>query len=482
MEQAHLNPAYLPEGTRVGPWRLLHLLGRGNFGTVYRAEGVEPEVSGLVAALKLAQAPNDERFAREAWLLSHVHHPCVPRFLGHGHWQSPSGLLHPYVAMELLDGLPLYEWARASCPTSRQVLRLFAGLARALEATHAAGGVHRDVKGGNVLVRAKDGRAFLVDFGSCHHQGASTLTWHPFPPGTLAYRPPEAFAHSLYLLKARGPLLPYSPKPADDVFALGVTAWRLVTGSYPPSPEPLDPEAHVWAPDGPGPRPAHELNVRCSSELSAVISRMLSVQPQARSSAGELAEALERAASRAGPEADVPLHLQEARQPEARHDSPPEPATQGPHRRGWSPLAAASLSAALAVGAIQAANNHGCKASTTEQAMAERAERDAGSVGLGDSVLTAPVAPAHVPSGWSRIALDIPAKPFPGQTRPDANGQCSGSRQASINGGCWYRLGNAEKGCPKDLYVYKDECYAPVYPPPRPATSSPTDAADGGAR
>jgi serine/threonine protein kinase len=85
MEQAHLNPAYLPSGTRVGPWRLVHLLGRGTFGAVYRAEGVAPETSGLVAALKLAQAPNDERFGREATLLSRLHHPCVPRLLDQGH-------------------------------------------------------------------------------------------------------------------------------------------------------------------------------------------------------------------------------------------------------------------------------------------------------------------------------------------------------------------------------------------------------------
>ncbi|HZI14447.1 MAG TPA: protein kinase, partial [Myxococcus sp.] len=196
MHHFPLNPAYLPPGTLVGPWRLVDLRGRGTYGAVYLAEGVEPQASGR-AALKLALVPGDERFAREAGLLSRLHHPSIPRFLGQGHWQSPSGLLHPYVAMELIEGIPLYEWARVSAPTSRQVLQLLAGLARALEATHAAEGVHRDVKGGNVLVRLEDGRAFLVDFGSSHYRGAATLTWQAFPPGTPAYRAPEAFGHSL---------------------------------------------------------------------------------------------------------------------------------------------------------------------------------------------------------------------------------------------------------------------------------------------
>ncbi|HZI11940.1 MAG TPA: serine/threonine-protein kinase, partial [Myxococcus sp.] len=281
MEQA-LNPASLPPGTRVGPWRLAHLLGRGAFGTVYRAERVGRKFLSP-AALKLAHAPNDERFLREAELLSRLRHPCIPRVLGHGQWQSPSGLLHPFVAMERVEGLPLYDWARATHPSSRQVLQLFAGLVRALEAVHTAGGVHRDVKGGNILVRRKDGRGFLVDFGSCDYEGASPLTWNPLPPGTLSYRAPEALAHSHHLLTDRGPLTSYSPRPADDLFALGVTAWRLVVGTYPPTYPPLETQAGPL--DEPGPRPAQELNIRCSQELSALISRMLSVRPEARGTA-----------------------------------------------------------------------------------------------------------------------------------------------------------------------------------------------------
>jgi serine/threonine-protein kinase len=430
---------------------------------------VGPAASGP-AALKLAHAPHDERFAREVELLSRLRHPCIPRLLGHGHWESPSGLHHPFVAMEVVEGLPLYEWARASCPTSRQVLQLLAGLARALEAVHAAGGVHRDVKGANVLVRTRDARGFLVDFGSCSYQGASPLTWHPFPPGTLAYRPPEAFTHSLYLLKAGGPLLPYSPKPADDVFALGISAWRLVTGTYPPSPQPLDAQAHVWAPDGPGPRPAHELNARCGPDLSALISRMLSVRPEARGTAGELAQALEEAARRDGPRADVPLFHQEAPR------DPPD--SRSGHLGGRSPLTAVSLSAALAFAVFWVATRSPGQASTT----AHGGDPDAGTVSLGDAALTEPIAARQATSTWSPMGLVLPLKPLPGQVRPDVSGRCPSRHQVPINGGCWKKTAEASEDCDDSSYVYKGACYVPMYPPPRPPTSGPTDAPDGGAQ
>jgi serine/threonine-protein kinase len=477
----------------------MHPLGRGAFGTVYRAEGVRPEVVGP-AALKLAHAPNDERFAREVGLLSRLRHPCIPRFLGHGHWQSPAGLLHPFVAMELVEGPPLYEWAHAERPTSRQLLRLLAGLARALEAVHAAGGVHRDVKGGNVLVRAQDGRGFLVDFGSCSYQGASPLTWHPFPPGTLAYRPPEAFAHSLQLLKTGGPLLTYSARPADDVFALGVTAWRLVTGTYPPPPQPLDAQAHIWAPDGPGPQPAHELNARCGVELSALISRMLSARPEARGSAGELAEALERTACDAGPQADMPLFLPTAPQPRSaspeRVNAPPlkrtpersnARATTGPFRLralhgSCQPWLSAVLAGAVVLGTVWLLRGASREEAEPTHLVHHEEGRDAGSVGLGDTALTAPVASPWVNSTWSPIALDMPSKPLPGQLRPDASGRCPHKSLVAINGGCWKKTDVDPKDCGDYFYEYNGACYQPMLRPLSPPTSSPTDAPDGGAR
>jgi serine/threonine protein kinase len=159
-----VDPRALPVGTRVGPWRVLGFRGRGAYGTLYRVEREGREQEGS-AALKLAVYPGDERYAREVWLLKRIRSPYVPRFHDEGVWEHATGDF-PYVVMELVEGEPLYEWAGRRNPTEGQVLRLLAQVAHAIADTHEAGGLHRDVKGANVLVRLSDGRAFLTDFGA----------------------------------------------------------------------------------------------------------------------------------------------------------------------------------------------------------------------------------------------------------------------------------------------------------------------------
>jgi serine/threonine protein kinase len=183
-----LHPAMLPPGTQVGPWRVVAWAGRGVYGAVYRAVSVQDEHAAPVA-LKLALLPRDPRFVREVELLSRLSHPSAPRLVGHGEWQHPGGTLYPFIAMEWVDGVPLYDWAKLHPPASQQVLRWLAQLARVLQALHSQGAVHRDVKGDNVLVRRSDSRALLTDFGSGIYPGATTLTpptltlRHAIPPG-----------------------------------------------------------------------------------------------------------------------------------------------------------------------------------------------------------------------------------------------------------------------------------------------------------
>ncbi|HZI12717.1 MAG TPA: serine/threonine-protein kinase [Myxococcus sp.] len=475
MQPGSLNPASLLPGTRVGPWRIVDARGRGTYGAIYLAEGVAPEASGLVA-LKLALHPWDERFGREAELLSRIRHPCVPRLFDQGQWLSPAGLPHPWLAMELVEGIPLYEAARVFAPSSRQVLRLLAGLARALEATHAVGGVHRDVKGDNMLVRLSDGQPFLIDFGSGTYPGAAPLTGPVFPPGTPPYRSPEAYRFALHIREQ--PVNVYAPTPAEDVFALGVTAYKLVTEQYPPSPQPVDAEFHVWKTEGPGPRPAHVLNARCRAELSALISRMLSLQPEARGSARELAEALEQAARAAGPEADALLFSGRAPWPGSPEEElPRQTAPQGE----WTWLAAAGIAGAVVLGTPWVLSALASVEDSREQAAAQEEARDAGTVGLGDSVLTAPVASPQVPFSKSPVAEELPEKPLPGQLRPDARGRCPEKSLVPIHGGCWIRVGEDLKECRSYSYIHKGTCYVPALNiQPRPATSGPAESRDGG--
>ncbi|MFP2928269.1 serine/threonine protein kinase [Pyxidicoccus sp. 3LG] len=476
METGDLNPAGLPTGTRVGPWRVVAPQGRGTYGAVYRAVSAESEAAEPVA-LKLALYPRDERFPREAELLRRIHHPCVPRLLDSGDWLAPSGTPYPYLVMQFIEGVPLYDWAREHPPSSRQVLHLLASLSRALAATHAVGGVHRDVKGGNVLVRTSDAQPFLMDFGAAHYVGAATLTWQLFPPGSPAYRSPEAWRYVLRADPDSAP--PYSSGPADDVFALGVTAYRLLTRAYPPSTNPEEEGSHLWQQNGSGVRPPRVLNERCSPELSALVCRMLSVRPEARGSARELAEALEEAARHVGPEADMPLFSRDAPWPE-RGSAPLRrgvPRVHGRAWRDWSRLA--GLGATVALGAIWMASPRLEEEPTTARGDMRVDTKDGGTVAVGDSALTSPVAPTPAPSAWRTIALEMPPKPLPGQKRPDADGRCPGRLQVIIHGGCWLRVVADKKECDADAYAYKGACYLPVFHPSRPPTSSPARSPDG---
>src|SRR5690349_1450072 len=144
------HPAFLLPGTQVEHWRVVDWVGGGVHGAVYRAVRVGDE-SAPPVALKLALLPRDPRFAREVELLSRQHHPHIPRLIDHGEWLHPDGTIHPYIAMEWVDGVPLYDWARQYQPDSRQVLRLLAQVALALQTIHAHGSVHRDLKGDNLL-------------------------------------------------------------------------------------------------------------------------------------------------------------------------------------------------------------------------------------------------------------------------------------------------------------------------------------------
>ncbi len=449
-------------GTTVGRWRILQCVGSGNNGIIYRVCLDERPGEGEYA-LKMARESRDPRFEREAELLSRLAHPNVPALRERGVWKAPWGNEYPYFVMQWVEGVPLYDWAARHGFTSRQGFRVLAQVARALEATHALG-VHRDVKGDNVLV-TPEGRAVLVDFGCCWYEGARPLTETPVPPGTRPYRSPRClrFQHRFRNnFEAR-----YDYRPEDDVYALGVTAYFLVTGSYPPP--------------GTDPRmlPPSEL-ATVAPELEALILRMLSEKPEARGTAGELAEALEQAARKAGPVADERVVPSRSPLPTGRAARRGATRWQLARQAAREHLAALCVAGTLAaclllVLALPLLPKEPARLAALEKGEEEQedAEVDERAVGLADggvdeSVLAS--AESRVPYGVPGFVLGepIPKKPEPGQKRPP----CNPGFERSINGACWYHVSELEPPC-RDYFEHDGRCYGPVIPPGRirPPTS-----------
>jgi hypothetical protein len=485
------TPDALRPGELVGPWRIEGYAGSGSYGLVYRARRAGHPGS-VPVALKLARFPYDPRFLREVELLSRTHHPSVPELVDRGWWHSSVGRMHPYVVMQWVNGHPLYTWARVHNPSSRRVLEVVAQMSWALEVLHTAGGLHRDVKGDNILVEP-DGRAFLTDFGSGTWDGAPPLTESLMPPGTREYRGPEALRFQWHHLRKRGAR--YEARTFDDLYALGVSTYRLVTGQYPPPG--TDPEARL-DPIGvpPPPRdPPQKLNPRVIPELAALIERMLAADPEARGLARDIAQAAEAAAEHAGPEADVPLaeaapsSVRPVAVPVrvvAKVEVPPVAAKPLPVKAATMParvptelpvhevaerakmamLGTIPLLIALALLWMDYGPHARSSTLTTAEELEQQRAREAAEAAVADASVPSSVVSQERVIATASISLDMPVDPLPNQRRPPCK-----PREVVIRGGCWLMIPNLTPPCDDDIYAWKGACYLPRYERTRPPTS-----------
>jgi serine/threonine protein kinase len=388
-------------------------------------------------AIKMSVNPWDARVVREAELLSRLSHPGIPRLLGRGVLRhAVSGAEHPWLAMEWVEGTPLYAWAEQHAPSYPEVCRVLARVARTLETVHAAGAVHRDVKGANVLVRLSDRFPVLIDFGSGHFQGAERLTWQSLAPGTFEYQSVQAGRFEIGLARNRDSY--YAPSPADDLYALGVTAYRLVMGQYPPALDVQQDEEENWHVTMPDPRPLLEKNPRVQPVLREWVLRLLSEEPEQRGSMTQLAEALEAEAQKR-----------------------PSAAAKERAWRPWLALAAA----AVAVLAVLPWSKPG-----TMPGEGEAQVSDAGTASVGDRAPAEPRASTSPPTEKKPLAQEPLPEPRPEQLRPDKRGQCPGSKQVPINGGCWSDVSSLmdAQACAENGYVLvKGKCFSPALATPK---------------
>ncbi len=448
-----MNPASLPPGSLVGPWRLLAFVAQGSHGVVFRVEhSAHPDKGPF--ALKLARQPRDPRFAREVGMLSRIHHPNVPRLHDFGEWTSSDGTPFPFLVMDWVEGLSLYAWARLQRRSSREVLRVLAQVARALQAVHEAGGLHRDVKGDNIVVRSADGQVLLTDFGSCIWRGAPVLTRQAPLPGTDHYLSPQAQLHQWRY--RRHTFTRYESTAEDDLYALGVTAYRLVTGRYPlivDEPEGEEVDAFLRFP---ALVPVENL-AQPSPELARWIGQMLSEQPSARGSAAELALGLELTAKKAGRGADRPIA------PRAAGERGTAKASPGPVRpplawRWWPVPVALSVALAVCLWSRSRAP-HGASS-------VKLAARNGEVTGLGEDASSQVVSAPEPVRESVGSGAKVPKNPLPGQRLAPCK-----RPEVEINGACWVLVGDESPPCVPRTYEWKGRCYMPYPDPQRPNTS-----------
>ncbi len=271
----------LPPGSRMGPFELLEVIGEGGSSTVFRAVRAQGDVRQPVA-LKLLRrglyTPEAQRqFRRERLALAQLRHPGIAHLIEGG--MTESGLA--YIALELVDGLPITEHAREARLDLRARLRLFLKACRAVEAAHRALIVHRDLKPANVLVTA-EGHVKLLDFGIAKLLDGDEQTQTRLPAFTPAYAAPEQ--------KSGAPVT-----TATDVYALGLLLGELMTGERLGSGH--TPSGGIGEHHDPGVLPAAPTTMRrlLRGDIDNIVLKALDEEPTRRyASASAFADDIER--------------------------------------------------------------------------------------------------------------------------------------------------------------------------------------------
>lgn len=337
--------AGLQAGMQVGPYELLHELGRGGMGEVWLARRVDGAYQREVA-LKLPHAhllagAVRERFLRERDILASLSHPHIARFYDAG--LSATG--QPYLALEAVEGLPITRWADEQRLGLTARLALFLQVSAAVEHAHGKLIAHRDLKPANVLVGC-DGEVRLLDFGIAKmlHEGdgaQAPLTRAEARLATPAYAAPEQLAGGAVTV-------------ATDIYALAAMLFELLTGAPPFDAEPLTPRlrASRAAERGDPPlashriTPAHaqilgrtpkQLRHDLAGDLDAILGKGLQPHPE------------ERYASVAALAADLGRH-QRNEPIEARHITTPMRVAKFLRRNRLSAAFSGLLAASLVAG------------------------------------------------------------------------------------------------------------------------------------
>ena len=403
-------------------------IARGGMGAIYEGTHLELGRKVAVKVLSSAYAGDAEavrRFQREARASSRLDHPNIVAVLDIGRLESGE----PYLVMELLEGEDLSRRIAREAPLpARVAVELLEPIARALDAVHAEGLLHRDIKPGNVFLAHRGGEITpkLLDFGLAALREApehDRLTREGIVVGTPHYVSPEA---------AEG-------KPLDaraDVYSLAVVAYELVSGVLPFDGD--RPMSLLYAKvRRPAPTLGERTERRFDPVLEQVLARSLSRTPSRRpESAGELVRLLREAAEQIPDDAtsvDLPRTAERAaamagtevldRSERSERFTFSLP-LRGPSERWYFAGACALLLAALAGGAAWLTDEGGAEAARSPDPREVTSGPVVADVDLGPATAVDPATiAAEIPAGVeapppAEPPAPAPAGPAPRRRRP----------------------------------------------------------------
>jgi serine/threonine protein kinase/Tol biopolymer transport system component len=340
----------LGSGTRLGPYEVLALLGAGGMGEVYKAR--DTRLDRLVAVKVLPGAASDDataaaRFEREARAIAAVNHPNICAIHDVGTADLISAQRVAFIVMELLEGETLHERLSKGPLDVRTLLEHGVALAEALDAAHARGLIHRDLKPGNIFVTSR-GVPKMLDFGlakaiassDAPTQYTAPITGRGVAVGTVAYMSPE---------QLRGAAL----DARTDIFSLGLVLYEMAAGrrAFSGSTDAVVASAilHAEPPSIGRSRPDFP------ARLDDAILKALEKDPDLRyQSAAELRAELKRVQKSTASAAGAPAVAAPAPHPPSVHDRPPAASSDSEvlaglvrRHRGLTLSAGAALTAVL---------------------------------------------------------------------------------------------------------------------------------------
>ncbi|MBM7119203.1 protein kinase domain-containing protein [Archangium primigenium] len=288
-----LHPNQLSIGHHVRDFRIVRRLGVGGYAFVFLVERAS-QLYVLKMAAQPASATDVDRvdawMRREVLSLESLEHPHLLPVLEWGRWPEPVGG-YGYFVMPYKAASTFHEWRwRERAALDRCMVVLCEHL-KTLEALHARGVCHRDIKADNILVRREDDMPLLIDFGAAHLPWARPVT-EGLAPGTLYCQPPEAIAFLVSDAARKGERL--EARPSADLYAFGVLLYETLTNCRPFSTA-LTLDALLVTIATTSPLEPQRLAPGVPAELCALTMRLLAKKPEHRPpSARVVREELER--------------------------------------------------------------------------------------------------------------------------------------------------------------------------------------------